>query len=109
MERWAKVAGYDWLEVSDHGRVRTLNSIRVSIRNGKLNEQRKRGGVMSPFLLNTGYLCVAPKIGDSRKKLTVHRLVALAFVPGYFEDATVNHIDGAKTNNLWTNLEWVTL
>lgn len=109
MERWAKVDCYEWLEVSDQGNVRTLDSIRVSMRMGKHNEQLRRGGPMSPFLLNNGYLCVQPKIGNSRKKLTIHRLVALAFVPGYFEDATVNHIDGVKTHNVWTNLEWVTL
>lgn len=42
----------------------------------------------------------------------VHRLVAHAFVekPEGWEDSklwTVNHIDHDKTNNHWTNLEWV--
>lgn len=64
---------------------------------------------MSPFLLRSGYLAVAPKFGTTRKKLTVHRLVAKAFVPGYFDGATVNHRDGDKTNNRADNLEWLTL
>ena len=64
---------------------------------------------MSPFLGNHGYLLVAPKIGASRKKLLVHRLVAKAFVRGHFPDATVNHINGVKVHNVWTNLEWVSL
>ena len=42
------------------------------------------------------------------KMVLVHRLVAKAFVPGYFEGAQVNHKDGNKGNNAWWNLEWVT-
>ncbi len=109
-ENWREVTGYEGrLEVSDLGSVRTLPSVRTGIRNGVPHPQRKRGMVMRPFKLSTGYLCVAPKFGADRKKLIVHRMVALAFVSGYFEEATVNHIDGDKTNNRADNLEWVTL
>lgn len=34
--------------------------------------------------------------------------MAEAFVPGYFEGAVVNHIDGNNRNNHYANLEWVT-
>lgn len=109
-EVWRPVGGFEgFLEVSDHGRIRTLDTIRTGVRCGKPHPQLKKGVVMSPFVLNNGYLCVAPKFGDIRKKLLVHRLVALAFVDGYFEGATVNHIDGDKLNNRFENLEWVTL
>ena len=109
-EEWRAVAGYEGqLEVSSDGRVRTLPSVRIGIRNGREHAQRKPGVVMSPFLAKNGYLHVAPKFGGSRKKLSVHRLVAAAFVPGQFDGATVNHIDGNKTNNDASNLEWATL
>jgi len=81
----------------------------VGIRNGVPHPQRKRGVVMSPFVANNGYLHIAPKFGRIRKKLLVHRLVAKAFVDGWFEGATVNHKDGDKLNNLPVNLEWTTL
>ena len=109
-EEWRPVEGYEGLlEVSSLGRIRTLPSVRTGVRNGVPHLQRKRGVVMSPFILNSGYMCVAPKFGPSRKKLLVHRLVAKAFVPGWFYEATVNHKDGDKTNNLPPNLEWMTL
>jgi len=40
---------------------------------------------------------------------TVHRLVAFAFLgPPPTSDHEINHIDGDRTNNRVTNLEWVT-
>lgn len=38
----------------------------------------------------------------------VHRVVAEAFVTGWFDGATVDHIDGDRSNNHYTNLVWIT-
>lgn len=54
-----------------------------------------------------GYLRV--NLGCPPKKYFVHRLLAMAFIPGYFEGAVVNHKDLNRTNNTVENLEWVTL
>lgn len=56
-----------------------------------------------------GYLKVSLGIGNNKHKtLSVHQLVALAFIPNPDNKPQVNHIDGDKTNNNVNNLEWVT-
>lgn len=76
--------------VTDDGRV--FNSI--------------RGNELKPFKNPKGYELV--RLGK-KDTYQVHRLVAKAFVynsdPDKFDQ--VNHIDGVKTNNNYSNLEWI--
>lgn len=44
----------------------------------------------------------------NKKSIYTHRLVATLFVDGYKEGLVVDHIDGDKTNNMSSNLRWVT-
>ncbi|MBT9392083.1 HNH endonuclease [Hymenobacter sp. NST-14] len=57
-----------------------------------------------------GYIRVAIKFaGTARKKLcSMHRLVAMRFLPNPENKPDVNHRDGNKANNAVENLEWVT-
>ncbi len=64
---------------------------------------------------STGYYHV--NLGPKYRNIDVHRLVAHYFCKidksyidnGYTEKTlVVNHIDGNKENNVWTNLEWIT-
>lgn len=55
-----------------------------------------------------GYPKVCIWVGGKAKRVFVHRLVALAWVPNPNpgELTQVNHIDEVKTNNHKSNLEW---
>lgn len=68
----------------------------------------KRKNKIKPLDMNNyGYLRLLCYDGHRRKKLFVHRLVAELFVDGYRDGYVVDHIDGDKTNNMASNLEWV--
>ena len=54
-----------------------------------------------------GYEYVEVSTDNGRKRLAVHRLVAMAFHENPNKYPVVNHIDGNPSNNKASNLEWV--
>jgi hypothetical protein len=63
---------------------------------------------LKPQLKRNGYLGVILCKGSKTKHFMVHRLVAKAFCELSNGATEVNHKDGDKKNNHFTNLEWVT-
>ena len=104
--------GIEWLVCADARifRPETVTTTTRS-RNGKLQSFTSvRPSVeIKPWQSQNGYHVVSAKNGNSRPKVFVHRLVAMAFVPGFEPSLTVNHINGNKLDNRPENLEWVTL
>jgi len=54
------------------------------------------------------YLALDLRYNGTRKRMYIHRMVAMLFVDGYSEDKEVNHLNGNKRDNRASNLEWVT-
>ena len=97
METWKTIAGYEGLyQVSNLGRVKSLNYNHTGIER-ILMSRKNRGGYLYVNLHKDGHY----------KTITVHRLVATAFIPNPNNMKTVNHKDEVKTNNVASNLEWM--
>jgi hypothetical protein len=66
------------------------------------------GRTIKQQVSKNGYVRVELWEGGKGRKYLVHRLLAKAFIPNPEGKPQVNHIDGDKTNNSLSNLEWVT-
>lgn len=105
-EVWKPVVGYEEsYDVSNLGRVRSKRRLIeksdgvCQMRNGCIKKQTKD---------SNGYYAVNLCADGDTKRFMVHRLVATAFVSGWFDGAEVNHKDFNRANNCADNLEWVT-
>ena len=97
-EIWRDVPGYEGLYmVSNMGNV-------LSLGGRKGSEPLK---VLRQSLMTSGYKMVVLRKDGISKNVSVHRMVALAFIPNPSNKAEVNHKDGNKLNNTVPNLEWV--
>lgn len=100
-ERWLPVPGFEGAyEVSDWGRVRSLNRI-VTTKTGI--KRRYQGRVLTPFASPSGHLRV--NLGPAGK-LLVHRLVLEAFIGPCPSGQECCHDDGDPANNHLGNLRW---
>lgn len=107
MEKWVDVKGYENLyQVSNYGRVRSLDKVVCGGRNG--GERVIKGRMISPTDNGNGYKIVGLTNEGGRVNKYVHRLVAQHFLESVAGKNFVNHIDYDKSNNLVTNLEWCT-
>ena len=68
----------------------------------------RRGQLLKPSLNKEGYAYVSLTKNNWSKSFRVHRLVAQAFIPNPDNKPEVNHLNGNKSDNWVTNLEWCT-
>lgn len=92
-EQWRDISDFEGLyQISSHGRINSL-----------INQK-----VMKPRLKKNGYLQIGLYKKGEYKTFTLHRLVAMAFIPNPDMLPYVNHKDENKQNNNVENLEWCT-
>lgn len=106
-EIFVPVRGYEGAyEVSNIGTVRSLPRIVV----GRDGRRYPYPGKTLTAASNkqVEYMQVSLWANNTGESLYVHRLVAEAFLPNPHNLPEVNHIDGCRTHNHVSNLEWVT-
>lgn len=68
----------------------------------------KLGSILNPTKTKAGYYVINLYVNKKKKRMYVHRIVALCYIDNPENKATVNHKDGDKSNNSVKNLEWLT-
>jgi hypothetical protein len=94
MEQWKLISDTDnRYSISSLGNIKNNNTNRI------LKDRIDRNGYHSIFI----------KVNNILKNLSIHRLVAIAFIPQLNNDrCCINHKDLNKDNNNYLNLEWCT-
>ncbi len=104
-EIWKDIEGYEgYYQVSNMGRVKSLDRVVPHGRCGTITRKEK----ILKHGNSKGYDMVVLCVEHKRKAITVHKLVAEAFISKKESHMQVNHIDGNPKNNVVSNLEWCT-
>ena len=98
-EKWLPVPGYEgYYSVSDRGRVR--------------REKRAAGAtigqILRPKTKSNGYVDVTLSRHSTKRSHMIHRLVLRAFRGPCPKGWECRHLNGIRTHNHLTNLEWAT-
>lgn len=95
-EEWRDIEGFEgFYKISNYGRVKSFH-----FRKNKVK-------ILIPYVTPNGYLMVSLHKSKIKKKITIHRLVAKAFIPNPENLPAVDHKFGIKFDNYAGNLEWV--
>lgn len=103
-EIFKPIDGLNGYYISNHGRVK---ADRVTVKFGKQNKTYPERFLKS-WKSKTGYNYIDISVNCEIMRFLLHRLVALYFIDNPEKKPHINHIDGNKNNNHYSNLEWCT-
>ena len=105
MENWKQIErlGCNYL-LSDSGKMKSLSRYKDN-NGGKVFVE---GRILKLSKTRKGYLSARVTVNKKAYAISIHREVAIAFIPNPLNLPQVNHIDEDKTNNHVSNLEWCT-
>lgn len=108
IEKWEDIEGYEgFYQVSNLGRVKSLERITTYLWHGNIVERKEKEKILKTRRNRWGYEVVNLSKEKKQKTYQVHVLVANAFLEKTEVKKQVNHINGDKLNNNLSNLEFV--
>lgn len=92
-EKWKVLEENNIYSISNLGRIKNNNT----------------NILLHPVIYNKGYYRITIRIKGHKTTLFIHRLVAKYFIENNNGYNTVDHKDGNKLNNVYTNLRWCSI
>jgi hypothetical protein len=90
-------------QMSNFGRLKSLSRIIDNKRGTYILKEK----IIALYINKLGYVIFSIKINNKQFNFLAHRVVATLFVENKKINSEVNHIDRIRSNNVFTNLEWV--